>query len=487
MSKSISKNIIFKFLLNIFNVVVPIIIGPYVLRVLGPDLMGTVNFSQTIYGYFFIFAGFGVYQYGLREISRVRDNKNKLSQVFTSLFILTMITNIVTTLFYIVFIKISYSGTEIYVACMILTFNLLSNIFYTEWVNEGLENYDFITVKTIIIRVAYIILLFIFVKSTSNFKEYMILLVLSTFLNNIASFLHIKKRIPFNLKGIKLAKHVKPMFLVVILSNANILYTQLDRYFIGRYINMDSVAYYTMSQNISNIINSLLMTVITVTIPRMSNYISNESHEEYESLLNKIAKMYFIILFPAAIGLFVLAKEVIIIYGGYKYLEAIPILQVFSIYIITLGYEMILSNQVMYVKGKEKEQVKFNFIGGAVNFVGNIFLLFSGIFNGTNAVITTMIANIIVVILEYVYIKAVLKLDFNIFGFDKTKYLIISLLFIPITEFISKFRFETLLFTLVSILVNSIVYFGILLLIKDENLLEALNKFLEKMKIDKKI
>ena len=46
MNKSISKNIIFKFLLNIFNVVVPIIIGPYVLRVLGPDLMGTINFSQ---------------------------------------------------------------------------------------------------------------------------------------------------------------------------------------------------------------------------------------------------------------------------------------------------------------------------------------------------------------------------------------------------------------------------------------------------------
>ena len=43
MSKSISKNIIFKFLLNIFNVVVPIIIGPYVLRVLGPDLMGTIT------------------------------------------------------------------------------------------------------------------------------------------------------------------------------------------------------------------------------------------------------------------------------------------------------------------------------------------------------------------------------------------------------------------------------------------------------------
>ncbi|EOU1697812.1 flippase [Clostridium perfringens] len=482
MSKSISKNIIFKFLLNIFNLIVPIVIGPYVLRILGPDLMGTINFSQTIYGYFFIFAGFGVYQYGLREISRVRDDKDKLSKIFTSLFTLTLITNIVTTLAYIVFIKLSYSGSEIYVACMILTFNLLSNIFYTEWVNEGLENYDFITIKTIIIRVAYVILLFIFVKSSSNFNEYMILLVLTTFVNNIVSFFYIKKRIPFNFKDLTLIKNIKPMFLVVILSNANVLYTQLDRYFIGKYISMDSVAYYSTAQSVSNIINTLLMTVITVTIPRMSNYISNQNHDEYEKLLDKISKIYFIILFPAAIGLFILSKEVIIIYGGNEYLPAIPILKVFSLYIISLGYEMILSNQVMYIKGKEKEQVKFTFIGGAVNFILNFLLLVFGIFNGTNAVITTMIANIVVIILEYIYMKKVLKLDFNIFGIDKTKYLIVSLLFIPVTIFIHSFVNGIFKFTAVVILINSILYIGILLLIKDENLLEIVNRLLGKIK-----
>lgn len=153
------------------------------------------------------------------------------------------------------------------------------------------------------------------------------------------------------------------MFLVVILSNANVLYTQLDRYFIGEYINMDSVAYYTTAQNISNIINTLLLTVIYATIPRMSNYIANENHDEYKGLLDKISKMYFIVLFPAAIGMLVLAKEVILIYGGSKYLDAIPMLKVFAIYIITLGFETILSNQVMYIRGKEKEQVKITFIG----------------------------------------------------------------------------------------------------------------------------
>ena len=54
MNKSISKNIFFKLLLNIFNLIIPILIGPYALRVLGPENMGIVNFSQTIYGYFYI-------------------------------------------------------------------------------------------------------------------------------------------------------------------------------------------------------------------------------------------------------------------------------------------------------------------------------------------------------------------------------------------------------------------------------------------------
>ena len=265
MDKSISRNIIFKFLLNIFNLVIPILIGPYALRKLGPEIMGTVNFSQTIFGYFFIFAGFGVYQYGLREVSRVRNDKEKLSSVFTSLFVFTIITNILTTVVYLVFINNKYYGTETYIACLILTFNLLSNVFYIEWMNEALENFGFITIKTIVVRIIYVVLLFATVKSSDNFKEYMMLLVLYTFLNNIISFIFIKRKIKFDFSKIKLSKHIKPMFLVVILSNANVLYTQLDRLMLGEFVSIVSVGYYTTAQNISNIINSLLLTVITVS------------------------------------------------------------------------------------------------------------------------------------------------------------------------------------------------------------------------------
>ena len=483
MSKSIFKNIVFKFILNLFNLVVPILIGPYVLRKLGPDLMGTVNFAQTIFGYFFIFASFGVYQYGLREISRVRHNKELLSKTFTSLFIFTSLTTVITTIAYLFFINYMYSGQVVYTACIILSFNLIANVFYVEWINEALENYDFITIKTIIVRIIYIVLLFIFVRSSKDINNYLYLLVLSTVLNNLISYIYIKKRIKFNFKDIKIFKHIKPMFLVVILSNVNVLYTQLDKFLLGEFVGFKEVGYYTTAQNISTIISTLLLSVIHATIPRLSHYIAKENDREYVGLLDKITKVYFMLLFPASIGMVVLARQIILIYGGAEYLEAIPMLVVFSIYMITLGYETILGNQVMYVKKKEKEQVEMIFVGGFVNLILNIILLKTNLLNGTLSIITTMIANILVIFLEFLYIRKKLNLKFNIFSMDKNKYLIFSLIFIPITMVINSLVNNMFLMTILSIGINGLAYFGILFLIKDKTFLELLNKFLFKFKI----
>lgn len=490
MNKSISKNIFFKLLLNIFNLIIPILIGPYALRVLGPENMGTVNFSQTIYGYFYIFAGFGVYQYGLREVSRVRDNKEKLSSVFTNLFIFTLITNIITVAIYVIFIHNSYYGSQTYVACMIMTFNLVANVFYIEWLNEALENFGFITIKTIVVRIIYVILLLTTVRSSDNLKEYMIVLVLYTLLNNLLSFIYIKRRIKFNFSNIKLKRHIKPMFLVVILSNANVLYTQLDRLMLGQFVSTVSVAYYATAQNISTMINTLLLTVITVTIPRLSNYVANDSDEEYLTLLDKISKLYFLFLFPASIGMFLLSKEIILLYGGSEYMASVPIMMVFSLYIISLGYDTILSNQVMYTRRKEKQQVKIIFIGGLINLLLNILLVVFGKYDGTTAVATTLFANICVIVMENIYVRKVLKVKFNIFSMDKLKYMFVSLLFIPVTFIIRQFTgniFESqelnaIVISLITVAVNGLIYFLVLFIIKDENLMEVKNKMLNKIK-----
>lgn len=482
MKKSIFKNIIYKFSLNMFNLIVPIIIGTYVVRKLGPDLMGLINYSQAVFAYFFIFASFGVYQYGLREISKVRDRIENLESTFTSLFIITIVTNIITAIFYILFANTQKNNTSMYMASIILSFNLFSNIFYVEWVNEALESYDFITIKTIIIRLINIILILMIVKSSNDYSKYLILLGLTTFLNNIVSYIYVRRRIKLNFNNLEIKKHIRPMFLVVILSNANVLYTQLDKVMLGRYNGTSEVAFYTMAQNISYMINTALLTLIHVSIPRLGNYIANKEKEKYMELLNKISQIYLMILFPASIGMFLLSKEIVFIYGGSEYISAFPILMVFSIYIITLGYEAILSNQVMYVNGREKEQVKILLLFGVVNAVFNFIVLKLNMFNGVTSLITTVFSNMMVVITQHYYIKRELKIQYNIFSLEKTKYLLIAMIFIPIT-YVIRLLFSNMILTIILIiLVNSGVYFSILLLLKDKLIYDLIYQLKEKIK-----
>ncbi|MEH7332806.1 oligosaccharide flippase family protein, partial [Neobacillus drentensis] len=91
---SIIKNVIYKILLNLFNIIIPILVGPYVYRTLGPNSIGMVQRSETIFNYFFIFAVFGVYQYGLREMSRIKDDQTKVNQFFTSMLTISMGTSV---------------------------------------------------------------------------------------------------------------------------------------------------------------------------------------------------------------------------------------------------------------------------------------------------------------------------------------------------------------------------------------------------------
>jgi O-antigen/teichoic acid export membrane protein len=482
MSKSLIKNVIYKFLLSLFNLIIPILIGPYTYRVLGPDGMGIANFSESIFGYFLIFGAFGMYDYGLREVSRIRDNKEKLSGLFSNLFFFGMLTNIIVFVIYIIFIFSRYNNTNIFPILLIYSFNLISNIFYVEWANEALENYNFITFKTIFIRVIHITLLLTFIKTSGDLYKYSFLLILYTFLNNIISFFYIKKSIPIKFGNLKLTKHIKPLIMVVFLANANILYTQLDRIILGEYVNKPSVAYYGMAQAIMYMIVTIMMNIIFVTVPRLSNYLGKNDESTYLKLLNQVTDIYFTFLFPAAVGLFVMSREVILLYGGKDFVATIPVLRVFSIYMISVGIEALLTRQVVYIKKKEKLLVNFILVCGILNLITKIVLLKLNMLTSTTAIIATCTANYLLIIIEYIYIRKSIKLNFNILSLNRIKYFIISLLFIPVTMIIKHYVTSTIFIFILGVGINGFLYFIILFLIKDKVLSLFINKITNRIR-----
>ena len=151
-SKSLFKNSIYKALLSIVNIAIPIIIGPYITKLLNVDLYGAYNKVYAEFQIFLIFATFGIYTFGVREISKIRNDEKKVASLFTNLFVIGIITNLLVGIIYVVYALISSNGitTKIY---MVFIIQIVANIFYIEFLNEALENYKFITIKTLFVTI----------------------------------------------------------------------------------------------------------------------------------------------------------------------------------------------------------------------------------------------------------------------------------------------------------------------------------------------
>lgn len=158
-------------------------------------------------------------------------------------------------------------------------------------------------------------------------------------------------------------------------------------------------------------------------------------------------------------------------------------MSIFAIHMLVTGVESVVANQIIYIFGKEKQDAILVLIGGVMNLIFNITLTLTGTFNMVTAISTTLLANLIILILEYRLVKKVIKLDINLFAFENIKYFFYSLLFIPIT-IASRFFIQNVFISCTfNVVVCGGIYLGILLFTRDELFFEVMNKLLVKLKI----
>lgn len=192
------------------------------------------------------FAGFGVYNYGIRLVSGVRDNKQKASHNFSLLFYASTISSVVVTLIYILYIWLANPNNML--LYVIFIFQIIVQFLYVEWMAEAFESYNFILYKTLFVRIFMLVSIFVFVKNGDDIIPYALIMTLANFLNYFTSYIYIRRKVKLVRIPLKeLIKIFKPLFSMLLLANANMLYTILDRLFLSSVQNNLYISYYTIS------------------------------------------------------------------------------------------------------------------------------------------------------------------------------------------------------------------------------------------------
>lgn len=488
--KSIKLNALAYLGIRILNIIFPLLTGTHVARVLDKTYYGYFNSVDTILSFFLPFATYGVYSYGLRGISNVKDNKNEVNKVFSQLFYLCITCTSLCIVIYIFAYPLFFENNPVLKKVyLVMGIQLIAQMFSIEWVNEALENYDFLFYKTALIRTLMLFSIFIFVKEEKDIIPYTLIMSLSTLINYLISYFWIKR----DIKLVRIdIKDFKPLFLpltaMLVFSSANMLFTFLDRLFLVKIGEELYVTYYTMAQRIVGVIAGLITGVVSVSVPRLNYYLGKGDKTSYYNLVNKGSRMFMFFIIPISLGLTVLGTETILIYGSEKYVEGGMLTSLFAFRSIFLSLDIILGTQIIFAHGYEKQLTLFTLFSGIINIFLDSILFMNNISKPEFYLITTMISEIILLIIysRFIITKQLISLK-NIFYYT-IRYFMYSLTFIPIyfivnivnpTEMIITSK---LIINIVMTIILSITSYTVLLYVTNDAILQEVFEHLKRIK-----
>ena len=152
----------------------PLITVPFVSRVLGSNGVGIYAFTDSIVQYFILFGTLGIGVYGSKSIAIIRDDKNKLSKTFLSIYGLQLVMSTIAIIFYLLVIKYGTFDNKEIMYIQILA--LISCLVDCSWFFNGLEKFKQIILRNTVVRLASLVCLFTFVKDADDLPIYTLIM-----------------------------------------------------------------------------------------------------------------------------------------------------------------------------------------------------------------------------------------------------------------------------------------------------------------------
>ena len=460
---SLKKNIILSTSYQILTMITPFITAPYVSRVLGSDGIGIFSYTQSYESFFLMFASLGTVAYGTREIARKRDNLKERSQFFWEIQSLKLITTILVLIAWFGFSNILSEYKAIF---MIMAFNIFANIFDVSWFFAGIERFEYTVYKNTAFKILSIICIFLFVKNKSDLHIYIIINVLSTSIGHMSMWIGIRKFLAKpDLKTFKLLPHLKKTLVYFIPTIAVSIYTILDKALIGVITqNTSENGYYEQATKIINMAKSLTFVAMNqVLSSRISYLFAEKKFDEIKDRINTSIDYILFMGFGMGFGIYSIAGSFVPMFFGNGYDKVVQLLQLMSPLIIIIGISYSLSSQYFTPAGLQALSARFVIVGCFVNLVLNV--IFIPKLESAGAVIASVLAETVITGLYIWHSKEFFKI-INIIRLGWKK-LIAGLAMLISMNAVCYLKITGLALVMLQFLVGSVVYIGVLVLLRD--------------------
>ena len=430
MGSSIKKNLFYNITLKVLDVLFPLLTAPYVARVLGAEGVGVIGFTTTYASYFTLFAALGIPIYGIREIAKCRNNYQESKNLISEIFSIHLFSVLLFILIYFFTIYQIPQLDEQKNFLLISGFSLYLSPFSIEWFFSGREEFKFITIRSLVVKIVAVVGLFVFVKTKEDTINYIILLVFSNIVNQIWNYTVLcKLSLLPNITFKNLKRHLRPLLYFYASAIAISIYTMLDTIMLGFISIYEEVGYYTSATKVSKLFLPIVASLTAVTMPRLVFFAKEKKHDEMQKLINQSFSLVSFLAFPLVVALIMIAPVFVPLFLGEDFEGAILPLQIMAVVILVIGFNNLIGVQILAGMGYENVLFRSVLVGSCSNFILNLILI--PFYGAIGASIASVVAEtlILFVMIDFVYKKTTLRFEHL---FDSVKNIGLSLFFIPL-------------------------------------------------------
>ncbi len=461
--KSLTKNYIYDLLYRVLQIITPLITAPYVSRVLGAEGIGAYSYTASICSYFTLFAILGSDTYGQREIAFCGSNKEKRSQIFWEIFFIRAVGILVSSFIYYSFCL--NTKTELKTLFLLQLLDFIGLLFDVAWLMQGVEEFGTLLLRNLIIKISSIISLFVFVRGSDDLYIYVALMAFSRIMGNVSIIPNLRKYIRKPQVKVSLVwRHIKPIIVLFFPTIALSIYNSFDKIMLGNLTNSSAQnGFYEQGLKIITLAITIVASLGNVMAPRMALLYSENNQEKLNYYLYSSVEIVWMLAMPISCGIAAISSNLIPWFLGKGYEEVIILLKCFAPICVAMGLKSVIGLQYLIPIKAEKKYTLSIIIGLVLNVLLNSY--FIPRYQAKGAVIASVISEYLIVVCQMYMIRKYVSIP-KVFSTIKFKLFAAVLMGVAI-DFMSQYMRPSILNTCILIATGGLIYFCILLLVKD--------------------
>lgn len=375
-NKRVTNNIVMLYIMNITQLILPLITLPYLTRVLSVDAYGVVSYVKSIIIYATLVIEFGFLLSATKEVVENKSDLEKLglivgrtiiAKLFLSLIAFTILVGMTILIpilhRHAMFTLLSFGGPFL-------------SIFLCDYLFRGLEKMQLITYRFLIMKGIATALTFMFIKSDRQLLLIPIFDIISS-LVAVGWIIRCIRQLGIKIKFDKIHNVWQSLRIssIYFLSDmAGTAFGAFNTFLVGIYLTTADVAYW-------GILSTLIAAVQTIYSPICDGIYPHMIESKSIRLLGKIILIFTPLLVIGGGITYFGAKIIMLVIGGAKYMIAAPYLQACVPILIITFFSNLFGWPALGAINKIKQTTLTTMMAALVQVAGLLLLIVTNHFS----------------------------------------------------------------------------------------------------------